>query len=329
MELFQVYWDDQRNLFLEFEKNEKEKELFIPNNIKYINIQFELWKIVNDDLLYKEPPLLISIKKLYHSNDFLSFPIDFDEFLRADDIKLKILKLTIFLCDGRKIEYKLGEKIDLSNIYVNEDCYEGYVLEDLNQRGSFKQSFTHEKVTETIFTDFKNKQERKTIVIEKKKVENVTSNNELLEMIRESNESLKTIANELKNLTAVLENLSLSGIQAPMLSPPPNVKSSNSTPITRIKKPPSKMPMLQGPISSAKVQVIREMKEMFNKVKSNGDKFNIKSILKPMSEKELNAIQLSEEELIKKQEELLQKQLKKLEKGKKEPLKLEDLSKPK
>jgi len=44
MELFQIFWDDQNKLFLEFKKNKEEKQLFLDENIKRLNLQFEILK---------------------------------------------------------------------------------------------------------------------------------------------------------------------------------------------------------------------------------------------------------------------------------------------
>ena len=45
MELFQVFWDDRRNLFLEFKKNEEDKPYFVSEIIKRLNLKYELSRI--------------------------------------------------------------------------------------------------------------------------------------------------------------------------------------------------------------------------------------------------------------------------------------------
>jgi len=65
MELFQVYWDDQRNLFLEFKKDQIENQLFLPGTIKRINLKYEISKTSRRDLYFKEEPYLISVKNFY------------------------------------------------------------------------------------------------------------------------------------------------------------------------------------------------------------------------------------------------------------------------
>ena len=79
MELFQVFWDDQKNLFLEFEKTDEEQVLFLPEKITRVNFQFEISKIVKHEIYYKQSPTLISIKKYYHATNKLGFSIELDE----------------------------------------------------------------------------------------------------------------------------------------------------------------------------------------------------------------------------------------------------------
>ena len=132
MELFQVFWDDQKKLFLEFEKNDEEQVLFLPEKINRLNIQFEISKIVKQEICYKESPSLVSIKKIYHSNEFLGFSIELDEIQGYVDIQIKILRLTIYLYSGQRIEYTFSEKYNVSDIWVNDDCYAGFQFIDLS-----------------------------------------------------------------------------------------------------------------------------------------------------------------------------------------------------
>ena len=75
MELFQVFWDDQKKLFLEFEKNDEEQVLFLPESINRLNVHFEISKVVKQDIYFKQTPSLVSIKKIYHSTEYLGFSI--------------------------------------------------------------------------------------------------------------------------------------------------------------------------------------------------------------------------------------------------------------
>lgn len=151
MELFQVFWDDQKKLFLEFKKEDNEKHVYLPNNIKRLNLQFEISK---EEVFYKEPPYLISIKKVYHSNDTFAFTVDLDLINNLEDLQIKILRLHIFLNSGQRIEHSFEERFKISEIEYNDDCYIGFEFEDLSSKKNLRRSFTQEKIYEEIKTDF-------------------------------------------------------------------------------------------------------------------------------------------------------------------------------
>ena len=323
--MFQILWDDQKKLFLEFEKDDEEKDLYLPERIKYVNIQLEISKIIDQNMLSRQPPLLISIKRIYHSNECLSFAIELDDFANIDDLQIKVLRVIIFLFSGQKIEYSFSEKFKLADIWMNEDCYVGYQLEDLGLRRTLKSTITHEKVVYQVQKDYANNTEKKTTIIEKNQIENVMDSDSISSLIQENNDTLKVIANELKNLTTVLKSVSFNAGTNYLPSGPP-VRSSTRPPINRIQKPQS-MPSLAGG-SSAKIMVIREMKSVFQKnIEENSD-FNVKMLLKPMSEEEFNKIILNEEELLKKEEIAIQNQIERYKKTQEKDLALEDLRKP-
>ena len=323
--MFQILWDDQKKLFLEFEKDDEEKDLYLPERIKYVNIQLEISKIIDQNILSRQPPLLISIKRIYHSNECLSFAIELDDFANINDLQIKVLRVIIFLFSGQKIEYSFSEKFKLADIWMNEDCYVGYQLEDLGLRRTLKSTITHEKVVYQVQKDYANNTEKKTTIIEKNQIENVMDSDSISSLIQENNDTLKVIANELKNLTTVLKSVSFNAGTNYLPSGPP-VRSSSGLPIKRIQKS-SSLPSLEGG-SSAKIMVIREMKSVFQKnIEENSD-FNVKMLLKPMSEEEFNKIILNEEELLKKEEIAIQNQIERYKKAQEKDLALEDLRKP-
>jgi hypothetical protein len=276
-------------------------------------------------MLSRQPPLLISIKRIYHSNECISFAIELDDFTNIYDLQIKVLRVIIFLFSGQKIEYSFSEKFKLADIWMNEDCYVGYQLEDLGLRSTLKSTITHEKVIYQVQKDFANNREKKTTIIEKKRIENVMDSDSISSLIQENNNTLKVIANELKNLTTVLKSVSFNAGTNYLPSGPP-VRSSSGPPIKRIQKS-SSLPSLEGG-SSAKIMVIREMKSVFQKnIEENSD-FNVQMLLKPMSEEELNKIILGEEELLKKEEIAIQNQIERYKKAQEKDLALEDLRKP-
>lgn len=327
MELFQAFWDDQKKLFLEFEKDKEEQFIFLPNKIRYLNIHFEISKILDQDIISIQPPLIISIKEIYHSNMCLSFSIDLDEFRNAEDLQIQITRLVIFLKSGHRIEYTFTERFNLSDLWVNYDCYSGYDFEDLSSKNRYKQKITKERLYEEIQKDLTKNQETKTLIIEKQSIEKTVENDSFIEIIKENNDTLKVIANELKNLTTVLKSLSFFNPNQNYL---PSLQSTGDSTVERRKSPPSKPRFPpQGETSSPKVLVIKEMKEIFYKNIEKNNSFNIKDILKPLTEDELKQITLNEEELKKREEKAIENQIKRFNKEKETLVALEDMKEPK
>ncbi len=315
MELFQVFWSDQNKLFLEFKKNEKEKEIYLPDQIKRLNLQFEISK---QEVLYKEPPYLISIKKLYHSDESLAFTIDLDLINNFNDLKITILQLHIFLNSGQKIEYSFREIINVSEIEFNEDYYLGFEFEELTSRKNLRSRFSQEKTYEKIKTDFNKNEQKRTVIFEKKTIDNIPENNTIISMVSESNKTLKNIEEQLKNLAVILKNVSFNNTH--YLPPIPAIKRSQDSAIGIIRRPPSRSNLIHEGSTPAKILVINEMKSLFQNSIEKNDEFNIHDILKPMSEEEVNAITLSEELLKEREHKAIKNQIKRLENKKKEQI---------
>jgi len=326
MELFQVFWDDQKNIFLEFEKNDEEQVLFLPEKIIRVNFQFEISKIVKHDIYYKQSPTLISIKKYYHSTDRLGFSVELDEIQGFADIQIKILRLTFFLNSGHKVEYTFTETFNISDIWVNDDCYDGFEYIDLRGNKSKRTKVTQERVIHAVKTDFNQNTEERTTIYEKKSIENISVDNSLLSLIGENNKTLKSIEQHLKNLSLTLQNLPMNSI----LSGPP-VRTPQRIPgpgIERIKR--TELPsLIRGRGSSAKVLVIKEMKAKFKETTDKHDGFSIQDFLKPMGDAELKAITLNDEDLIELEEKAIQNQIKRFEQLQEQEINLLELKVPK
>jgi hypothetical protein len=322
MELFQVYWDDEKKLFLEFKKEENEKQIYLPHNIRRINIQFEISK---EEVFYKEPPYLISIKKIYHSGETLAFTIDLDLINNLENIQIKILRLNMFLNSGQRIEHSFRKTFKAADIEFNDDCYLGFEFEDLNANKNLRTTFTQEKIYEEVKTDFNKSEHKRTVVYEKRKFENVPGDLSILAMVNESNKTLKNIEEQIKNLAVILKNMSFNNTQ---YIPQIPVKRSQEPGIERIKRPPSNHNLLQPGAPSAKILVIKEMKSIFQTSMDTNSEFNIKNILKPMSEEELKAIILSDDILMEKEQKSIENQIKRLKNNQEKQLALEDLKKP-
>jgi len=324
MELFQIFWDDQNKLFLEFNKDGEEKQLYLPEKIRSLNLQFEIAK---QETYYKEPPYLVSIKKIYHSDDNLSFSVDLDQLISLEDLQIKILSLIIFLSTGKRVKYSFRESFNMADISVNDDCYAGYQYVDLSSNKSVKSTIIQEKLYEEIKTDFSKNEQKRTVVYEKNKVESIGDDGSLVSMVFESNKTLKNIEEQLKNLAVILKNMSFNSTQ--VLPPTPIIRRSQEDGIERIKRLPSRPNLIQGQNSSAKLLVIKEMKSIFQKAVEENSSFSIKDILKPMSEDELKSLTLNEEELIKREEVAIKNQIKRFKKNQEDNSSLEKLKPPK
>jgi hypothetical protein len=325
MELFQIFWDDQKKLFLEFKKDKEEQVLFLPDKIKRLNFRFEISKIVADQIYYRQTPSLISIKKIYHSQEYLSFSIDMEEIRGYDDLQFKVLELTIYLYSGKRIEYSFSEKFNISDIWINEDCYAGFQFIDLTKKRNQRQSFTKEKVFKETKTDFAQNKEETTYVYEKNSIESYNVDQSLITMITESNQTLKNIETHLKNLTSTLQNMPLSSVPAgPPQGIPQRIPGASTSRMTSEKV----ASLIKSSASSVRMLVIKEMKDKFREVTEKHNGFSVKDILKPMSEEEHKALTLNEEDLMRKSEEAISNQIKRLQKQESKPIELSDLKKP-
>ncbi len=325
MELFHVFWDDGKRLFLEFKKDERENQILLPEKIKRLNLKFDISKTTKQKLV-NQPPYLVSIKKIYYSNEFLCFTVDLDEIFGCNDLQIRILKLTIFLFSGQRIEYKFKEKFNISDVWVNEDCYVGFDYIDLGLRKNQHNAFIQEKVFQEVKTDFNHQKRESTVIYEKNSVKNISIDESIISMISESNKTLKNIEKHLRNLNNTLLNMPATNLS--YNTPPHLPNSASDIPIERIRVP-SKPVLIQSQMSSGRLMVIQEMKTIFNKNIEENSIFNVKEILKPMSEEELLKMMPDKDVLKKKEEQAIKNQIERLKNQQKKEIKLENLTKPK
>lgn len=326
MELFQVFWDDGKQLFLEFKKDEKENQILLPEKIKRLNLKFEISKPFRKEVHSNQPPYLVSIKKLYYTNEFLCFSIDLNEIYGYDELQFRILRLNIFLHSGQRFEYTFQEKFDISDIGMNEDCYTGFDFIDLGVKRNQQKTITREKIYREVKTDPTQNKQESTIIYEKKSIKSVSVDESIISMISESNNTLKSIEEHLKNLNLTLQNVSLGNLS---YNQAPRLPNRNSGPgIERIKSP-SNPSLIQGQMSSGKVMVIKEMKTIFEQSTDENSIFNIKNILKPLTEEELNTIMLEDNALKEKEETAINNQMKRFKKEQEKVINLKKLKKPK
>ncbi|MFX0082949.1 MAG: hypothetical protein ACFE94_14450 [Candidatus Hodarchaeota archaeon] len=326
MELFQVFWDEGKRLFLEFKKDKNENQLLLPKRIKRLNIKFEISKAIKHDLFSNQPPYLVSIKKLYYSDEHLCFSIDLNEVYGYDDLQIRILKLTVFMSSGQRIEYKFEEKFNISDIGINEECYAGFQFIDLDMKKSQHSTFTREKVFQEVKTDFNNEKRESTVIYEKNSIKSISSDESIISMISESNRTLKNIESHLKNLNLTLQNMPLGNISYGVRT---RLPKSTSEPAIERKRLPTKPTLIQSQMSSNKLMVIKEMKTIFQQNIDKNEIFNVKEILKPLTEEELKEMMVEDEILREKEEEAINNQIKRLKKQQEKKINLDDLKKPK
>ncbi|MFX1276769.1 MAG: hypothetical protein ACFFAT_17240 [Promethearchaeota archaeon] len=322
MELFQVFWDDHKNLFLEFKKNKEDKRLIVPEEIKRFNIKYELLKIGQKDLYCKEMPIIVSIKDFFISDDLVLFSIDLDLLMFQDDLQINFLTLTIFFQSGRKIEISINEEYEISEICINEEEISSlYKKKDFPEENTAKTSVTQERLIKEVSKDIENNRERSTIIYEKKHVENISGSKTYIELARESNDRLKNVELYLKDISESLKQMRFNGIS----SGPQIIQGIDNQNITRIRRIPPKS-LGYGP--PRRLAFLGELKEVFGNVMKDKEVLNFRDILKPMTEEELNSITLDAEVLKKKELESFTRKMKKIEDKNSEPIKLENLKKP-
>ncbi|MHA1491083.1 MAG: hypothetical protein ACTSRI_15725 [Promethearchaeota archaeon] len=326
MELFQVNWDDKMNLFFEFKKNKEEKCAFIPETVKSVNLRFEIIKIARRESYHKQMPSLISIKNLYFSEETILFSINLDELSDPDDLEIKIIHLTIILYSGRREEIPIDEKFKISEICFNEDYYTDFIKNDSKINSQTKNSITQERIYHEKTIDREKNKEKSTYIYEKNKIVNDTYNDsnkdQMMSMIYESNERLKKVEQELKNLNLSLKQKSFNDIN--YMPSSPIIKRKQVPGFERIKKTPRKANK-----SSQKILFLKELKAIIKTNTMDNKQFNFRDILKPMSEIEFKKITLNNEELEKIEEIAINNEIKRTKKTQVEILCLENLKKPK
>ena len=229
-----------------------------------------------------------------------------DELFNIDELQIKILRVTVFLYSGQRFQYYFEESYRISDIWVNEDCYSGFEFEDLQSKRNFKGKITQEKIFQEIKTSIHENKEKRTLIYQKSKFESLSEENSLSYLISEGNKTLKKIEQALQNLSLSFQNMPQTNIQ---YLPSVPIRGGSGPGIERIKGS-TKPALIQGQMSSNKLMVIKEMKSIFNENKSENSEFNIKDILKPLSNEELKAMILDDEELMKKEEDAIKNQIK-------------------
>ena len=318
MELFQVFWNDHKNLCLEFKKNEDDKPYIVSENIRRLNLKYELSRIDRKDVYNGEMPILVSIKNFHISEDLMAFSIDLDLLMPQEDLEIKFVNLTVFFLSGKRIEFSINEIYEMSEIHVNEE-FDFLNYQKRKKQDNSTPTITQERVYQEISKDFQNKKEKTTSIYEKKQITNPSNVLPYVSTIHENSERLKNMELYLKEISETLKHMKFNGTSLGS----PGLSSHDGTEIKRIKRIPVKNVM-----ASKKLSFLPELKQIFNNRLEDGEIFNFREILKPMDEEEHKMIILDDEKLEKKELEKFIRQIEKNEQENSDQIKLDDLKKP-
>ncbi len=308
MELIQINWDENENLFLKFGKNEEEKRSILPENVKYINLQYNISRVNDNHYSSKSLPVLTSIKNPYYSENEIGLAIELDEIYNYNDLQIELMNLTIIFNSGKRNQLNIREKFPLSEIFINDACYLGFVNNSLKNKVNTEITIKEEKSI-TIKTSKPNYNkfsedseipgESISITISReeynewRKIKGNKSWSSIMYIIREAFNRLNNVDQELKEANAALREIALKNADhplyspPPLLNPPPKGQNDSSEPI----RGPPKRKLAANPLSKPLLlpnkdphnldihtAVIREMKEKFQKIS------NVKEILTEVPE---------------------------------------------
>ncbi|MGQ4874620.1 MAG: hypothetical protein ACP6IY_11180 [Promethearchaeia archaeon] len=332
MELFQIYWDETQNLILEFKADHNSDGSFDLDDISRLSLKYE---IVRADMsgynnLSESMSSLISIKNFEILDDLIKFSLDFRTLSNNEDFRINFLRLKIHFKSGEFIEYLLKDSYELAEI-GSEPLSNGFFpIERLNDQTA---SLTNERIISQTRSDLESNVCTKTIIYQRNHARLPIYNNELIQLLKENNQRLKSLEKSIEKLTAVLTqnpqgsnsiiqtdaiNTSnydnKSSLPPQSLKPPPSpISANNEAPIVPIRKKLSRPPSTLTNIRASKLAFIGELKSVLQSCKKGGKEFDFRSILKPMSDDELKNITLDDEELYKREIEFFSRQMVKKE----------------
>ncbi len=123
MELIQINWDEQENLFLKFKKEPEEIAKFNSDTVNRINLQYKISKIDHNFQALKAPPFWFSTKNLYFSDNAMGIPLELEEIQNINSLQIELIKLKIIYKSGDIEQISINEKFPLENIFTNDACY--------------------------------------------------------------------------------------------------------------------------------------------------------------------------------------------------------------
>jgi hypothetical protein len=303
---------------LEFKKNEDDKPYIVSENIRRLNLKYELSRIDRKDVYNGEMPILVSIKNFHVSEDLMLFSIDLDLLMPQEDLEIKFVNLTVFFLSGKRIEFSINEIYEMSEIHVNEE-FDFLNYQKRKKQDNSTPTITQERVYQEISKDFQNNIEKTTSIYEKKQISNPSNVLPYISTIHDNSERLKNMELYLKEISETLKHMKFNGTSLGT----PSSSSHDGIEIKRIKRVPVK-----NIGASKKLSFLPELREIFINRAEDGRDFNFRDILKPMDEDELKMIILDDEELEKKELETFVRQIEKNEQENSGQIKLEELKKP-
>jgi len=323
MELIQINWDPQENLFLKFKKGPEEVKKLSPDNITRINLQYNISKIDAGSQIVKTPPFWFSIKKPYFSNDAMGIAVELEEIQNYEELQIEIMKLKITYVSGEKEFITINEKIPLEEIFTNDACYLEFPKKQHKSKKTKGAEITIKqkrsiKITTMDLVDFEEKQINTTqsrqdtdnslfsnkdlaFPISKeglealKDIKGDKSWTALLYIIGETFKRLNYVEEELRETNATLREVALKNAEAlcsrpTYISPPPPVPSSLNPPQASSGPPKRRLSsgapknLIKDPSSSSLQAHTEVIREMQEKFKSISD---VKQLLNQVPEEVL------------------------------------------
>lgn len=319
MELFQVLWDDQRNLILDFKESGRNNSVHDLQELKRLNLKYEISKKDQNQSRALAQPALVSVKEFNHTPDRLIFKIDLSDVLEFDELMIQFKALTLYSQNGTRKRIELKKSMDLSEIIIDEDYYDSVIevnpVEFMKEEKSnaINGSHTKEQIYRETETDVTNNRKKDVFIYQKNSTTFSSDSNDLIRAIQENSARLARVEEGLIELTKTLKSMKFAS--APNISPPPQLKPPpKSTSLNSIPNKPSptfkKLPM-KRPVrkDSGRLPYLGELRSIFKRKDENDKEFNFKDVLKPLSEEELKQITLDEEQLQKKEDEFYKRQL--------------------
>lgn len=153
MQLLQLCWEDQNRLLFKFQKDRDECQRLLPDTVKSMNLKFELLKVNERAPNIIQQPFLMSIKNIHFSANLFAFSIELDKLNDIENLKIKIIRLTIFYYSGDRDEIFINKSFQLSEIMYDDgesfEVMEEEVVYETKTRYSYKKKTSINKKSDS------------------------------------------------------------------------------------------------------------------------------------------------------------------------------------